>query len=259
MKYPLCLLIINCLIPCAGAQSDKADVDPAVTRELIRQWVKTERVISDEQTSWTVEKKRMQDLLDLYQKELKLLDEELTQAGSSAALVDENKEKFETELKEYQEARQVLQSTMARLLPKMNALVARFPKPLLDELAVDIDFLSEPKALDKPRDVMKAMIAVLSTAGRFNRGITLAEETQKVSDEKKMTVNVLYLGLCRAYYTTASGDTAGIGTPGENGWAWKSQPGIADDIRRTIAVYQKSQQPQLIKLPVQIQGGGENK
>lgn len=232
--------------------------DPAASRELIRQWVKTERIISEEKTSWDVEKKRMQDLLDLYQKELKLLDEEIGKAGKSASLVDENKERFQSELKHYREAQQLLGDTMARLLPQLKLLMTRLPQPLLDELSADRDQLNSEDALGKPRDVLKSMIAVLSASGRFNRSITIAEETRQTPDGKKMTVDVLYLGLCRAFYTTTAGETAGVGTPGKSGWEWQSVAGLADDIRRTIAVYRKDKQPQLIKLPVKV-SGKENK
>lgn len=243
----------------AGGASPLTSVhDPAATRELIRQWVKTERIISEEKTSWDVEKKRMQELLDLYQKELKLLDEEIDKAGKSASMVDENKQRFQTELKQYREAQQLLGDTMARLLPRLKSLMARLPQPLLDELSAEINLLNSEDALGKPRDVLKSMVAVLSASGRFNRSITIAEDTRQTPDGKKMTVDVLYLGLCRAFYTTAAGSTAGVGTPGETGWEWQPVADLADDIRRTIAVYRKDKQPQLIKLPVKI-SGNENK
>ncbi len=252
MKY-LSILFLSAL-PLAA--QDKS-VDPEATRELIRQWVQTERILSEEKTTWQVEKKRMQDLLDIYQKELKLLDEELSRVGGSARLVDENKQKLEKELKEYREAQRLLSDAMARLLPRVRALIVRLPEPLTDGVSADVEFLKSPEALGKPRDVLKSMIAILTASGQFNRAITIAEQTREVTGKGKMTVKVVYLGLCRAYYTTASGDTAGIGIPGKNGWIWKAKPGIADEIRRAIAIYQKDKQPQLVKLPVQLSGTNE--
>jgi len=257
-----CLILIPLAISVCGQEESKTmhpKVDPTVSRELIRQWVKTERLISEEKSAWKVEKQRMQDLLGLYQKELKLLSEEIADAGSSVDFVDEEKKKYETELKQYREAQQLLRVAMARFLPRMKILMSRFPQPLIGELTTEVDLLSSPEALKKPRDVLKSMIAVLTTTDRFNRSITIAEETRKLPDGKKMTANVIYLGLCRAYYATSSGDTAGIGIPGEDGWTWKSEPGIADDVRRAMAVYQKSEQPQLVKLPVKVTGAGEGK
>jgi hypothetical protein len=227
-------------------QKDGADgqkTDPASSRELIRQWVHTERIISEERTAWQVEKQQM-------------LDEELNAAGASAELIDENKEQLEARLAQYREARQVLHEAMARLLPRMRKLLVRFPAPLLDELDGEVELLKSPDAIGNPRDVLKSMISVLNAAGRFNRTLTLAEETRFLEDGKKVTVDVLYLGLCRAYFASKSGSLAGVGEPSASGqWSWVQQPEIGDQVRKTIAVYKKSEQPQLVNLPLQLQTG----
>ena len=261
------LAVITCH---AQEQNNKAEqeVNPSNSRELIRQWVQTERIISEEKTTWQVEKQQMQDLLEIYQQELKLLNEELNVAGSSADLIDENKEKLESGLAQYREAKQILRSSMASLVPRMQKLVGRFPAPLVEELGSDIDLIRSPQALDKPRDVLKSIIAILNAAGSFNRTLTLAEETRTLANEKKITVSVLYLGLCRAYYAADVGPLAGTGVPAATaatadtaataaagGWLWTEDGGIADQVRRTIAVHKKSAQPQLVELPVQLQTG----
>jgi hypothetical protein len=235
------------------------EVNPSSSRELIRQWVQTERMISEEKTAWQVEKQQMQDLLEIYQQELKLLNEELNVAGSSADLIDENKEKLESGLAQYREAKQVLRSSMASLVPRMQKLVGRFPAPLVEELGSDIDLISSPQALDKPRDVLKSIIAILNAAGSFNRTLTLAEENRTLANGKKITVSVLYLGLCRAYYAADVGPLAGTGMPAATGatggWLWAEDGDIADQVRKTISVHKKSAQPQLVELPVQLQSG----
>ena len=264
------LAVITCH---AQEQNNKAEqeVNPSNSRELIRQWVQTERIISEEKTTWQVEKQQMQDLLEIYQQELKLLNEELNLAGSSADLIDENKEKLESGLAQYREAKQILRSSMASLVPRMQKLVGRFPAPLVEELGSDIDLIRSSQALDKPRDVLKSIIAILNAAGSFNRTLTLAEETRTLANGKKITVSVLYLGLCRAYYAADVGPLAGTGVPAATaatadtaataataaagGWLWTEDGGIADQVRRTIAVHKKSAQPQLVELPVQLQTG----
>lgn len=251
-KIALTALVTASVAPFVWAQGKSNTPDPIASRELIRQWVQTERLLSEEKNTWKVEKQRMQDLLDLYQKELKLLNEEIQKAGASAGLVDDRKGKLESELKAYRDAQRLLSDTLSRLLPRARSIITSLPTPLQEELTADVDFLNSPEAMAKPREVLKSMLAVLTSAGRFNRSITIAEETRKLSDGKKTTVDVLYLGLARAYFTTSSGDTSGIGTPGKGGWEWQDKPELADDVRRAIAVYKKDEQPQLIQLPVGI-------
>ncbi len=232
------------------AQGKKDTLDPAAKRELIKQWVQTERLITEEKNTWKVEKQRMQDLLNIYQKELTLLNEEIEKAGASAELADDRKGELESELKAYRDAQRLLIDSLTNMLPRTRNLIKRLPDPLQKELSTDIDLLSSPDAMEKPRDVLKSILNVLTSAGRFNRSVTVAEQTRELGSGEKMTLNVLYLGLARAYFASSAGDTSGIVTLGEDGWNWQDKPELADDIRRAIAVYKKDQQPQLIQLPV---------
>ena len=230
----------------------ESKLDPVATRELIGQWVTTERLLTEEKTGWRVEKAHLQELLDLYQKEFKLLDEEISKAGTSAGLVDDRQQTLKKEIKEYRDGQRILADAMARLLPRIQAILKRLPQPLLDEISADADVLNSPQALEKPRDVLKSTLSVLAASGRFNRSVHVVEETRQSSEGKKMTVDVVYLGLARAFYTSGSGDTAGVGTPARDGWKWQSTPEIADEIRKAIAVYHKESPPQLLKLPISL-------
>lgn len=232
-------------------------VDPVASREMIHQWVQTERLLSEEKTTWQVEKKQMQSLLDLYQKELELLDEELGQAGSSANALDERQQSLSRGVKEYRAAQVVLTESLARMLPRVKKLIIRLPEPLKQDLKADIELLSSESALKTPRDVLKSMLQVFAASGRFNRSITLAEETRTVEGGKKMTVDVLYLGLACAYYASTSGASAGTGTPGRDAWVWTESPEISEDILKAIAVYRKDSQPRLVDLPVKISAANQ--
>jgi hypothetical protein len=227
-------------------------IDPTATRELIRQWVQTERLLSEEKTTWQVEKSRMQELLDLYQKELTLLNEEISKAGTSAGTLDGRQETLKKEIKEYRDAQRLLADTLSRLLPRLQSMIPRLPQPLQDEILADSELLLSPDAMEKPRDVLKSMLAVMAASGRFNRSISVVEETRQLSGGKKMTVDVIYLGLARAYYASDAGHTAGVGKPGKEGWQWQEQADLAKEIRRAIAVYRKDSPPQLIQLPISL-------
>lgn len=257
MKNSISTFAFLFFLPCSLiGQSEGTAVDPVETRELIRQWVAAERLVSEEKAAWQVEQKRMQELLGLYQKELQLLDKELGKSGGAADLIDNDKDKLEVRVKKYRAAQGLLAKTMVRLLPRAQQLIAFFPQPLQDELSADIDALNTSDALSKSRDVLRSMISILTTAERFNRSVTLVEETRALPSGKKISVDVIYLGLARAFYTARSGDVAGVGMPQKDAWSWQARPDIADNIRRVIAVYRKDQQPQLLRLPIAIDKEG---
>ena len=79
------LLLGSLLLP-AHAQTSEASEKADATREYIKQWVETERIISEESINWKSDQEHMQTLLNVYQKELSLLNEELEKAGSSSAV-----------------------------------------------------------------------------------------------------------------------------------------------------------------------------
>lgn len=224
--------------------------DPAASRELIRQWVKTEHLISEEAAEWKADKKRMQDLLDIYEKELEVLNKGLI------SLVDLDTGGFiiidpaPLEIESYAEAKKVMAAVVVTLKPRVVTLAKQFPKPLRDEIASDLEVLRSKQAL--PKQALKSMIEVLNAAGRFNRKTTLSEEVRELEGGKKMIVDVVYLGLCRGYYVTDSGNVAGVGIPTVSGWSWSSDPSMAKEVRRIIRIYNQETQPELIKLPVKI-------
>ena len=256
------------LIPLIGQPVQAAPAvvppsDPTVARELIRQWVLTERVTTEEKSQWDVEQARMRELLEIYQKELKLLDEEIDQAGTFAKGVDENRVVMKKELAANRAAQAVLRETLSLQLPRINRLVASFPEPLQKSIEEDREQLMAPDAISHPGNVLKSMLSVLTAAGRFNRTITVVKEirvwgeslegSKKSTGKKsKMSVDVIYLGLAQAYYVAREGEIAGVGKPTTRGWKWTARPELADDIRNALAVYHKDRQPQLIQLPVKI-------
>lgn len=224
-------------------------MDPSASRELIRKWVESERIVSAEAAAWKTEKQSMQDLLNIFQKELTLLDEELAAAGASVDNVDLDKENYTTSIRGFSNAQKALDQYLTALVPRLQRLITFFPEPLMDEIVNDVKGLEGAKTT---RERLKAVIAVLNAAEKFNRSIHVSEETRAMADGRQMQVDVIYLGLCRAYYCTRAGSIAGIGTPASKGWQWSENGSVADEVRQVIAIYHALEQPEVVQLPVQI-------
>jgi hypothetical protein len=94
------------------------------------------------------------------------------------------------------------------------------------------------------RDALRALLATVSKAEAFNRRVTRTREVRNGRE-----VDVLYLGLARAYYLGAG--TAGLGQPGPDGWTWHEQPDLASPLKNALAVLDKKRPPETVRLPVQ--------
>lgn len=65
--------------------------------------------------------------------------------------------------------------------------------------------------------------------------------------------STLYLGLGQAYYVTANGSAAGIGTSTPDGWQWKPANQLAPRVAQAIAIMENEEVPAYVPLPVEVQ------
>ena len=61
------------------------------------------------------------------------------------------------------------------------------------------------------------------------------------------------IGLGQAYYVTVSGDRAGVGSPGDDGWTWTANDALAPDVQMAIKVLKSEEKPTYVSLPAAVQ------
>lgn len=222
--------------------------DAAITelRETISKIVDTRALESKEKSDWAERKASMAALLDLHQRELSLLNEELEKAGQSAGDFDQRKKDAETEIARLRAARRAASEALHRNLPRTLQLISRFPTPLTQEAAPEIAFLRQWKTGEEPREAIQNLLGLIAKAEQFHHRIT---RTTDIRDQRE--VEVLYLGLTAAYYADRSGN-AGTGQPGENGWNWSPNPSIHKEIIKAFDELDRKRPPEFVRLPLQI-------
>ncbi|MEP4078249.1 DUF3450 family protein [Haloferula sp.] len=238
---PFCLLIL----PLAG-QEPEADAQVVELRETISKIVEVKTQTSKERNDWEGRKAEMAELLKLHQRELELLGEELEKAGSSAGGYDEKKREAEEELEGLKKARRAASEAVVRSKERMLNLAALFPTPLANETELERLSLEAWESGDEARDGLQAILGMVTKAEQFNRRITRSKEELNGRE-----VEVLYLGLARAYYADRSGN-AGMGEPGKGVWVWTSMPELNSEVVKAFDELEKKRPPELVKLPVQI-------
>ena len=244
---PLRLITLLGLLATAGmAQEDTPDAQVVELRALIGQIVEADALRSGEEADWQARKETMATLLDLHRRELALLDEELGQAGMSAAGHAERRDELEAKVGRLRTARDAVRKAVVTTRPRVLAIAGRLPTPLAREVAKDRATIEAWKDHQEPRPVLQAILSLVGAAEQFNRRVHRAAE---VRDGRE--VEVLYLGLARAYSLDGSGD-AGVGVPGPEGWTWKSAPDLAPALRNAFDQMDRKRPPALIGLPVRL-------
>lgn len=245
-SFPLILGVFAASLLGSGAQTAGDEAKIAELRTIISKLVDVQTQESKERLDWEAKRASFQNLLELHQRELKLLDEELSKAGKTAPAHEEQTEQMEAQIEALKEVRQLTAEAVARNLPRLKKLTEAFPKPLLDEIEAEMPKLFSWTPAVEPRDALQAMLSILDHAEQFNRRLTRSVEVRDGSE-----VQVLYLGLAQAYYMDR-GDKAGVGRPTAEGWKWQSKPEIRDELKAAFEVMDKKRAPATVTLPLQL-------
>ncbi len=241
MHRPVIALLLCCL------SSATAEPDVAALRETISGIVDTQTLESKERTDWQARKAEFAALLELHRKEIALLDEELEKAGQSAPGHGESSNAMKAEIEALKETRRLAKEAVARNVPRAIALTKRFPDPLQKDCETEIATLRAWAAADEPREALQSILSVLAKAQQFDRRLT---RTTEIRDGRE--VNVLYLGLARAFYADKK-QSAGIGEPGTDGWKWTAKPEIRTELLAALDMLDKKRPPAMVRLPLEIQ------
>jgi len=233
----------------AVAQQAEAGNEPA--RELVRQWVETERLISREAADWDEARERMTRLLGLHAVELERLNEFLGQAGASADGYLQEKDALGAELTGLRNQRAGLARQLEALRPRMVALGERLPQPLQLELAASLEQLAVLDAVEETQGLLQAMASVVAAAAKFDRAVTVADEVHAIGGVDRQ-VEVMYLGLSRAFFVSGDGRVAGVGVPAAGGWQFTVRDGLGAQVRRALEVTREDGRPELVTLPVGV-------
>lgn len=226
---------------------EEVDGDVVALRETIGKIVDVKARMAEERTAWESRKSEMAELLELYRREMAMLDEELQAAGESAGSYEESRRGAEEAIASLRRVRALAGEVLERSKPRALALAARFPAPLRQEVKVDRLKLESWEAGAEPRDGLQAILGMVAKAEQFNRRIRRSSE---VRDGQQ--VEVIYLGLARAYYLGRNGE-AGTGEPGTEGWTWRADKAIAGEVRKALAQLDQKRPPELVELPVRIE------
>jgi hypothetical protein len=239
-------LLFIFLSTCSWVYAEPENAAVVELRETISKIVDVQTTESQERLDWKARKDEIAALLDLHARELKLLDEELSQAGQSAPGHVESTEQIKAEIAALKKARNLTTEAVSWNLPRITSLTKRFPQPLIKEAEIELATLSAWKPTDEPRDALRSILALLAKAEQFNRRFT---RTTEIRDGRE--IEVLYLGLAQAFYMDRK-DQAGVGLPSADGWIWKTVPKIRSELSIALEILDKKRPPSMINLPMEI-------
>ena len=132
---------------------------------------------------------------------------------------------------------------------QIQASQAIFPPPLrekIEESLLRIETGEADRSLQqRTRDVLLVSQAYLD----FQNVFTVDSELREIDGETR-SIDVIYLGMSKAWFVDASGRYSGFGAPAKDGWNWTTDNQIAATVRDAIEVQERRNPPALVTLPL---------
>jgi hypothetical protein len=211
-----------------------------------------------ERADWEVEKQALEQGIALLEKEARLLDEQIAKAEATATQADRERQKLIEENEQLSSAAVVVRDVVEALEKRTLEVARQFPPPLRERI--------EPLFKRIPRagagshlslgERFQNVVGILSEVDKFNGSITVTSELRQIPSGENVQVKPIYLGLGAAYYVDKTGQTAGVGRPGPDGWTWTARNELAPQVTRAIYVYENAAAAVFVHLPVQVAHGG---
>jgi hypothetical protein len=248
---PVCLML---LLVFAGGALARAETSLTETRSTLEKWVESRQLISQTRAGWQTEKETIDQTIQLFERELKSLNEQLSTVSTNSTQVESERTVALAEQTELVNAADALKRVATGLEQKLTVLAPLFPQPLAEKIQPLLKRIPADPAVTKMSGVerMQNLVGILNEVDKFNSAVTVVSEIQKSPSGAEVQVETIYLGLAQAYFVDKSGAYSGIGLPGTKGWEWTARNELATKIQKSIAIYKNAEPAAFVNLPVQI-------
>ncbi len=245
------------LPPAAAGEPTAPAAALASLDQLTARWIELRTTIAEEERTWRAQRDQWQRELALLQEQDTTLKKEIAEGQVFASSVEQErsaviarKESMEHEL---QQLRQVLDRAEADLKQWETLLPDGLRAPLS---AAFRSLPANQTAADRMQVSRRVQNVVMlySQIEALHNGFHATSETLEAGSGIRRQVDVLYIGLARAFAVAPGNDWAAIGTPSAGGWQWTPATENAAAIRKAIDVLNRRQTAQLVTLPMQIRG-----
>ena len=245
----LCVIVMALLggSACAGTLLGDA-------RSSLEKWLETRQIISKTLSDWQSDKEIMEQTIALYQRDLKSIDEQISKISTNNTQVEKERLEGEALQKTSNDALNRAKEFAAGFEAQVQKLVTQMPAPLQDILRKDLARIPADPAKTKmlAAERVQTLVGILNEIDKFNNALNVFSERRKTAKGEEVAVQTVYIGLGAAYFVNDSGDFAGMGAPGANGWEWTLKPELGPAVKEVLKIYRNERTARFVTLPVAI-------
>ncbi|HIJ70808.1 MAG TPA: DUF3450 family protein [Planctomycetes bacterium] len=248
------VISVACLLPSGAVSSDVSSDQIENTRTALEKWVQTQSIISKEKRDFVLTGEMLKERFALYKREIESLRGKTSDARESIAEADRKRADLLEENEKLKEASTWLLTTVIKMEDNIKLLLQRLPDPIRERVKPLSQRLPEKNEQTKlsTAERFQNVVGILNEVDKFNHEISATSEVRTLSDGSCVEVAAIYIGIGQAYYTSANGKIAGVGTASEDGWVWKPFNEAAGKIAEAIAILKNEKVASFVPVPVEI-------
>lgn len=223
-------------------------------RDSLTQWVQTQQLISRTRTEWEADREMLQQSKALFERELKSVQDEMAKQSTNSGVADAERLKLDAELKRSNEALDAARAQVATMETALRQLLPLLPEPVLAGAQQLLNRLPADPANTKAgvTERVQTVVSLLNEVDKFNNAVTVFTEKRKNAQGEEVSVETVYAGLGAAYFVNESGNFAGYGQAGDQGWVWTVDSALAPEVRELIRIYRNERTARFVPLPAAI-------
>ena len=226
------------------------------TRKVFQELVESRQEIANQRALWNTQKQSLLDTIDLLNLEIELLEKRIAETEEESTQAERDRIRLNGEIEELKEASAVVATVIRGFESRVLQLVNALPEDLkskLERLTNRIPDRNTPESQIRASlgERMQNIVGLLNQLEVFNNGVHVMNEYREIGGNN-ISIQVLYIGLAKAFYVNKEQGVAGFGTvSSESGWVWQEDASLLDAVSRAISVYDNSVPAEFVVLPVQ--------
>jgi hypothetical protein len=224
------------------------------TRKALEKWVETRRLIAEEKRDWALGREMLNERIALVKREIESLRTKIADAEKSIGEAEKKRESLIEENDKLKAASTDLQDTVIALENRTKELLQRLPESIRANVKqLSQQFPEDPKDSKLSFGIrFQNVVGVLNYLNKRNRDITVTSEVRDLAGGTSAEVTTMYVGVSQAYYVSADGSLAGVGTATADGWVWTPANEAAPAIAKAIAILKNEKVAEFVRLPVDV-------
>lgn len=226
----------------------------SLAKNELDKWVEAEMLISSEKRSWSEEKAFSEHLLAALSEEKAGLHENLEAIKSAVSGGDQERLALLAELEDLKAAQTNLGNNIDGITKQLLLIREQLAPVFKEDLAKDFERLSMHSgagALTQGKIESAVVLAMkLQNLDNSFSSRTQVIEIEVGGEPQEREVDILYMGLWRAYYVDPYDRFAGVGFASAQGWVWLEDNSIVGDVKQALKIFEGETTPALISLPV---------